>query len=152
MQQRSQNVTMMLCRIERGRGLRQVDDGAEAPEGGEKDGVAPAPRSRRAAEMNLSDREAGSPRAATQWERTPTGRPLPLRDGQAAVRDWRAPGGDEDSLDGKADGLPYCCPMLRGVAWPRPREVAGGQCCAGGLKRSRQRAVRDVHIQDDWDS
>ena len=40
MQQRSQNVTMMLCRIERSRGLRRVDAGAEAPEGGEKDGVA----------------------------------------------------------------------------------------------------------------
>ena len=47
-----------------------------------------------------------------------------------------------------ADGLPDRGPTLRGVAWPRAREVDGGERCAGGLERSRQRAVRDVRIQD----
>ena len=56
-----------------------------------------------------------------------------------AVRVGRAPGGDEDPLDGETDGLRPDAPDRR----PAPgREVDGGQGCAGGLKRSRQRVVR----------
>ena len=51
--------------------------------------------------------------------------PLPLGDGQAAVLVWRAPSGDENPLDGEADGLPDRGPMLWGVAWPRAKEVDG---------------------------
>ena len=40
-------------------------------------------------------------------------------------------------------------PMLRGVARYRAGEVEGFHGGAGGLKRSRQRPVRDVRIQDD---
>ena len=47
----------MLCRIERCRGRRRADAGAAAPEGGEKNRVALAPRRRRAAEMRERWRE-----------------------------------------------------------------------------------------------
>ena len=136
----------MLCRIERCRGQRRPGAGAAAPEGGKKNGMALAPRHRRAAEMRErwgervgraggrgpEDRPpgygGGAPRRPScpppppgvdrvvggctrghlgpRWAWGEDNRPLPLGDGQAAVRVWRAPGGDEDPLDGEANGLP----------------------------------------------
>ena len=76
---------------------------------------------------------------------------LALGGGPAAVRVGRAPGRDQDPLDGEVDGLPVRGPMLRGVTRSRAGEVEGCHGAAGGLKRSGQRQVRDVHIQDDRD-
>ena len=64
------------------------------------------------------------------------GEDLPSGNSRAAVLVWRAPGSDENPLDGEAEDLPKPGPMFRGVYRSWAGEEEGCHGGAGGFKHS----------------